>query len=427
MPMFHAQDLLAQVFASKGYAVEEGAYGGLVARSGTDVVLIEWKAHGAVTTEEIDALASVMPRVNATRAILVAGDGAPPAIIEQGAKAGIETWPMARAAVEVGMAALESARTEEPAAAVPLPTVAPPTAPTRPASSSAALDPRSAPGASMLNEDSARIIHAKPPKSLIQEAMSASANPSGVVYLPSKPRAPAAEAPRVLPSAWDIASGSASLGVEEIKTTHKHAAAHAAHHGAGAATATVIEAKEDSGAEIVGGSKVKSTVVTAKFPDGATMRLRTAAADAAQRAPTLGRIQTAQLQLIPHITFDYDCRLENEYLPEPIVAKGAVLVNALSGTLVDVPAVELGEALKEGAPQQPRLAALDVYDKVKSHLMKQVSREVKIEREVGGSTVMGTEKIAPSIDELGLNHRGMVLVPVWHLVGEHGTADIEGY
>jgi hypothetical protein len=230
-----------------------------------------------------------------------------------------------------------------------------------------------------------------------------------------------------LPSAWDIAAGSASLGVEEIKTHRRSAPTSSAPSSGGASKHAAPASEEDSGAEIVGGSKVtpKTKLVAQTLPEGSTLRMHVSREEAAAKAANLGRLQQAHLTLVPHVTFEYECHLEHELLPQPLNAKGAVLVNAVSGNLRELPALELADPPADADRLQARFSAVDVYEKVKGHILKEVTREVKVEREVGGSTVMGTERIAPSMDELGLNHRGIVQVPVWHLVGEHGSADVD--
>lgn len=406
MHMLHVRDLLAQVFVAKGFHVEEGPMGGLLARAPGETLLVEWKGDGPATSADVRALAGVLGPCGAHRAVLVAAAGAPPGVVHEATHLKIETWSLSRAALEVGLAALDAAQeghvdpapAEVPHAAPSTPTMVPTTQP------SAATSP----------------IHHKhtTPKTLIATAMSVASSPTGAVFLPSKPREVKQES-RSLPSAWDVASGSARMPATlEIRPT-------------GTKAKTVV-AHDNPDAEIVGGSKVKKPAsapgvkAVPLLPDGATLRAKLGGQDAAAHATGLGRIQSGKLTLVPHIAFDFDCRVEHEALPQPIEAKGTLLINTITGAMRELPALDLGEAPKDAEKLAQRLQALDVYDRVKGHLFKLTTREVKIEKEVGGSTVMGTEKIGPgSPDELGLQHRGIVLVPIWHLVGEHGSMDID--
>ncbi|MHB8606287.1 MAG: hypothetical protein ACYDCK_13640, partial [Thermoplasmatota archaeon] len=159
-----------------------------------------------------------------------------------------------------------------------------------------------------------------------------------------------------------------------------------------------------------------------------TLAVRVAKQDAAQRVvDRIGTLKGARLSLVPHIAFDFDAWVEAESLPEPLSGKGAVLVNAITGTMRDTTPIEIGQTLPEAAAPtgEPKVQALDVYEKVKGHILKQFSRELKVSREVAGVDVFENVKVVPSIDDLGMNHRGVVLVPVWSLTGDKGSVELD--
>lgn len=425
--MLHVRDLLAQVFVAKGFHVEEGPMGGLLAKSPGETLLVEWKADAPASSGDVRALSAALAPCGAHRAVLVAAAGAPAGVVHEATHLKIETWSLARAALEVGFAALEAAqnapvdpapaevpRAPAPSLALPSPAPSPPPSPY----------PSISPSASVAVSP---IVPNGKPKTLTAQAAALANSPTGAVFLPSKPREIKQDS-KPLPSAWDVASGSARIVSSGIDPTASSSAVILKSKPAAASAHAAPPPAHGHDAEIVGGSKVKTAPAkaVAQLPENATLRTHFGAREAAAKATSLGRLQAAKLTLVPHIAFDFDCHIEHEALPAPIDAKGTLLIHTGTGTMRELPSLDLAEPPKDAEKLGARLTALDVYDRVKGHLLKQTTREVKIEKEVGGSTVMGTEKVGPqSPDELGLAHRGIVNVPVWHFVGEHGSLDVD--
>lgn len=142
----------------------------------------------------------------------------------------------------------------------------------------------------------------------------------------------------------------------------------------------------------------------------------------------VGKGTTARLSLIPQVAFEYDVNMMRDGMSEPISGKGAILINSLSGDLrqVDGLAYEAAEP-KDAKKEQEKLTAVDVYDKIKGFMAKQFSRTLNVEKEVAGNTVMSTLKLTPEPEEMGLEHRGIVHLPVWEVVTSTGTTKVDAF
>jgi hypothetical protein len=115
-------------------------------------------------------------------------------------------------------------------------------------------------------------------------------------------------------------------------------------------------------------------------------------------------------------------------MPAPVTAKGAILVNSLSGDLRTVDALEFAASEPADARKDAeKLTAVDVYDKVKGHMTKTFSKTLSVEREVAGNTVMENMKLAPEPDEMNLQHRGIVWCPVWEVTGSTGVTKVDAF
>ena len=169
------------------------------------------------------------------------------------------------------------------------------------------------------------------------------------------------------------------------------------------------------------------TTTTAAAPEGSTwLRVRHAREHAFSKASVKGGA-SINLALVPHVAFEYDVHMEREGMVAPVVGKGVILVSSMTGELRTVDTLEFGEE-PAGARKDPvKLQAVDVYDKVKAHISKTFTKSVNTERELAGNTVMETVKLTPDLSEMGLNHRGIVHVPVWETVTAEGPVRIDAY
>jgi hypothetical protein len=70
---------------------------------------------------------------------------------------------------------------------------------------------------------------------------------------------------------------------------------------------------------------------------------------------------------------------------------------------------------------------VDVYEKVKGHMLKTYSKTVQVEKEIAGNTVMENLKLVPDPDEMGLQHRGMIMGPVWEITTSTGVTRVDAY
>lgn len=162
---------------------------------------------------------------------------------------------------------------------------------------------------------------------------------------------------------------------------------------------------------------------------GATnaLRIRVPREDAFARAGVSGGA-SVKLALVPHIAFNYDLHMERPGMVAPVTAKGTILVSSVTGELRVADALERAASEPADARKDAeRLHAVDVYDRVKAHMTKTYTKMVNTERELAGNTVMETVKLTPDQNEMGLDHKGVVYVPVWETSGAEGPVRVCGY
>lgn len=449
MPTF--DQLLSRVVERKGYTIQGADREGLLARRGDEMLLVAWKTDAPVTPADASIFTTALDQIHASAGILLAARGLDAAAKDAlAARKDVEVWPESRIVIELGEAFLRDAldaHAQLPAAPAP-----------------AAMPQAAVP--------QTRTAQPKSFPSLVGRAASASsADTRGAAYyMPNKPKAQAppaqAQSGASLRYAWGGAAGGVEVhsGVAQIRNGRKPQAAQAPAQpsstiivpenddveiistprkgAAKAAPAPAAPAPEAPRApapavteayEIIT-SKPKKAAASADAPAAATsagsdtLKAAVQKADAeAKAAAKVGAIKQTKLALVPHIAFEFDACIERPQLPAPITGKGAVLVSSLTGELRQVSVLDWAEAAPADARKDaPKLQAVDVYDKVKGHLGKQFGKELKVEREVGGTTVMENLKISPGPEELGLNHRGIVYVPVWEIGGANGAAKVDG-
>lgn len=434
--------LLARVVERKGYSVQGTDPEALFARKGDDTLLAAWKTDGALTTNEATIFLSAMEQVHAKSGILVAPQGAEPAAKDLLAAKGVDVWAESRLVLEVGEALVAdaiAARGPQPQAPGPAPQGASRFPPTP-----AATAP----------ETSKPLAGNKPTGSLIATATASMSKNTGAAYfMPNKKKEQPADMQATigvqkggaLGYAWGgVTGGTSNAGIAQVRSG-RHPSKKVDQWGnlvppgqaqaqgqaqAAPAKAATVNAEEDAYEIITTPKKKAVAAATAQGPPpGAsnTLKLAVTKEDALAKAGAKGGA-IVKLALVPHVAFEYDLHLEREGLPEPIEGKGAVLVSSLTGDLrtverLDYNATEPTDARKE----QEKLQAVDVYDKVKGYMLKTYSRTLSVEKEIAGNTVMENLKVTPDPEEMGLQHRGIVYVPVWEITGGGVNAKVDAF
>ena len=122
------------------------------------------------------------------------------------------------------------------------------------------------------------------------------------------------------------------------------------------------------------------------------------------------------LPSIPHTAFDSDLLMKCPGLQTPVDAKGASLVASINGELRTVDALHWEATAPADARREvEKLQAVDLYEKVKSHMLKTYSKTVSVEKEIAGNTVMENLKLVPDPDEMGLQHKVIVFFPFFEI------------
>lgn len=422
--------LLSRVVERKGFRVQGADSEALLARKGDDALLAAWKLDAAVTVDDARIFLAACEQVRAASAILVATKG-----VEQAAKdalagnKGVEVWPESRLVIEVGEAFVKDATEAAPAI---LPSPAPSPAVPLPAPSQRKFP------------------------SLVAQAATAAAGGNGhgiAYYMPNKKKEQPADMQATIPQqrggslgyAWGGPGGTVAAGASHagIATTlpskprlqtdqwgnviPKGQAAPAAAPAAPVAVAGKVVNAEAEAYEIITAPKKKDkpALKDASPPACSTLKLNVSREAALAK---IGKGTVAKLALVPHVAFEYDVNMSRPGMTEAITGKGALLINSLTGDLrqVDALAYEAAEP-KDARKDAEKMTAVDLYDKVKGFMAKTFSRTMNVEKEVAGNTVMSTLKLSPEPDEMGLEHRGIVHVPVWEVTIATGVAKVDAF
>jgi hypothetical protein len=456
MHMHTLDTLLSRVVERRGFAVQGADAEALFAKKGDEGLLAAWKTDGPLTVADAQLFLAAMEQVHASSGILVAPKGIDAAARDLVAPKGVDVWAESRLVVEVGEALVHDALSSGagPAAA---PAPGEPAAPAK-------FPPTPA---------AAAIASAGPPAqhrfpSLVAEAATAAshASHSGAAYfMPNKPKPQPADMQATigvqkggaLGYAWGGAVGASSnAGIAQVRSgrhptkkvdawgnlvepggSHELippgqtlATAAAAQPASLAPARGAAPATDGAEAyEIISTPKKGPTVTAVAAPPACnTLRPKVTREDAlAKTNAKPGAI--VKLALVPHIAFEYDLHLERPGIP-PVAAKGAILVSSLTGDLRTVDGQPLAYAdaePKDARKDQEKLTAVDVYEKVKAHMLKTYSKTMNVEKEIAGNTVMETVKIVPDPDEMGLQHRGVVYLPVWEVTGGGVNAKVDAF
>lgn len=427
--------LLSRVVERKGFHVQGADSEALLAKKGEDILLAAWKTDAPVTVDDARIFLTACEQVRAASAILVATKGVdqPAKDALAGAK-GVEIWPESRLVIEVGDAFVKDAL-EGPAAA--------PEQSALPPSQTQAPPPAQAPGPRKF-------------PSLVAQAATAATGGNGhgiAYYMPNKKKEQPADMQATIAQgrggslgyAWGGPGGSTAAGAAHagIATTlpskpriqtdqwgnviPKGATVSTASPTASAAPASRTINAEEEAYEIITTPKKKDkpTLKDASPPSCTTLKLNVTKDEAIAK---IGKGTVAKLALVPHVAFEYDVNMSRPGMTEPITGKGAILVNSLSGDLrqVEALAYEAAEP-KDARKEQEKLTAVDLYDKVKGFMAKTFSRTMNVEKEVAGNTVMSTLKLTPDPEEMGLEHKGIVHVPVWEVTIATGVAKVDAF
>ena len=451
--MLTIDQLLTRVVERKGYTVQGADAEALFARRGEETLLAAWKTDGSVNAQDAQTFLQALEQVHASSGILLAPGGVEPAAKDALQPAKVEVWAESRIVLEVGEALVRDAWearvvTPPPAARLP-PTPAPSVGP-----------------AGIQN------VH----QSLVAKAAASVGSNSGAAYfMPSKAKTQAdlkAEIPQgrggSLGYAWGGAGGGTSYnaGIAQVRSgrhpsrqvdqwgnlvdpakakpatpttvvgeddveiiaTPKRAPARAAAPAAAAPAPAPVAAPREEAYEIISTPKKAAKVAQVTAPPACnTLEVKVGKDEALAKVNAKpGAI--VKLALVPHVAFEYDVHLERPGMPAPVEGRGALLVSSVTGDLRVVDALAYAPAEPADARKDAeKLQAVDLYEKVKGHMVKTFSRTMNVERELAGNTVMETLKVVPDPDEMGLQHRGVVYVPVWEITGGGVNTKVDAF
>lgn len=462
--MHTLEELLSRVVERKGFAVQGTDPEALFAKKGDEALLAAWKLDGPLSSSDTAMFIAAMDQLQAKTGILVAPQGADQSAKDMIATRSVEVWAEARLIHEVGDAFVRDAL-DHPATAAPA-------APAPAASRFPATPATAAPG----NTPS------KFPSLVAQGAASVGTNNGVAYFMPNKKKEQPADMQAQigvqkggsLGYAWGGATGGAgtsNAGIAQVRSG-RHPTKKVDQWGnlippgqaaATAAAPSMTQVAEDDVEIIVSPKKSRASAPPAAAPvipmpkeDGGYQittntpkKAPVAATTPAPQGPAPGESNTlkvalskeealakanakpgaiVKLALVPHVAFTYDVHVEREGLATPMVGAGALLVSSLTGDLrvldhLEYSAAEPTDARKD----QEKLQAVDLYEKVKSHMSKTFSKTVSMEKEIAGNTVMQNVKITPDPDEMGLEHRGIVYLPVWEITGGGVNCKIDAF
>lgn len=437
--------LMTRVVERKGYLVQGADAEALFAKKGDDTLLVAWKTDSPLTTDDAKMFLTATEQLHATNGILVCPKGADEtskAILA--ATKGVEVWAESRLVIEVGEAFVR-ASLEAPTAALPL--AAPPPAP------AAQKGPTKFPslisqGAAAASGSGNGIAYYMPNKK--QEApadmratipqqkggslgyawggapgrVATGATSAGVAQtMPSKPRIKTDQWGNVIPNAPAAATLIDTGDVEIVSSPRRRAAAPAAPMPA---PSPVVDAEHDE-YEIITTKKPKAPAMKeAAAPACTTLKVNITREEAIART---GKPGAAALTLVPHIAFGYNVEMSRPGMPTPVTGSGALLISSLTGELrnVDDLAFNAAEPTDIARKDAEKMTAVDVYDKVKGFMAKTFTKTMNVEKEVAGNTVMSTLKLTPEPDEMGLEPKGMVYLPVWEVTISTGITKVDAF
>lgn len=420
--------LLSRVVERKGFRVQGSDAEALFAKKGEDALLAAWKLDAPLSVDDAKIFLAAMEQVHAATGILVATKGAEQAAKDAlAANRSIELWAESRLVVEVGEAFVKDAL-EAPLAALPGPSPTPP---------APAQGPR------------------KFPSLVAQAATAASGSANGIAYyMPSRKKEQPADMQATIPQqrggslgyAWGGTGGTVARGADHagiaqtlpskprIQTDQwgnvvpKGQAQAQAQAAAPMPSMAAVRDAEEEAYEIITAKPKKAAATTLKDaspPSCSTLKLNVTKEEAIAK---IGKGTVAKLALVPHVAFEYDINMSRPGMTEAITGKGALLIHSLTGDMrqLEALAYEAAEP-KDARKDAEKMTAVDVYDKVKGFMAKTFSRTLNVEKEVAGNTVMSTLKLTPEPEEMGLEHKGIVHVPVWEVTIATGVAKVDAF
>lgn len=476
--------LLSRVVERKGFTVQGADQEALFARKGEETLLAAWKLDGPLSASEAAMFVAAMEQVRATTGILVTPKGVEPAAKELAASnKAIEFWAESRLVLEVGEALVRDAcdgPLHHPAAA--------PAAAGYPATpaSGQTPGPHSYSGANAFQataEVQATNRTTSKFPSLVAQAASASvvSNHGAAYFMPNKRKEQPADMQAQigvqkggsLGYAWGGATGGSGAGtsnpgIAQVRSGKPRLQTdqwgNVIKPGQQAAAPAQPMMAPDAGVEIVSTPRrasapaapapqvappVKAPVVhdneayeiitTKKKPEHSAVQVPAASAPAGcttlklnvgkdEAVAKTGKSGAARLTLVPHVAFEYDLEMNRPGMVAPVTAKGAVLVSSLTGELRTIDSLAYADSEPADARKDAeKLHAVDVYDKVKGHLGKTYTKTIQVEREVAGNGIMENVKMTPDIDEMGLEHKGIVQLPVWEITGSTGVVKVDAF
>ena len=432
------EQLLSQLFEGRGYQVVsnqvlEGASGAqyrvpVLAKASKDTVLVWVATDASVTVADAEAMTAAVHDVGADLGVVAAMSGAEPAAVAAAAHGRVEVWSRGRFALEIGESVIHAAADAHPTLtrvpAAPVASEGP-----LPATPMAAQAPQVPVARSQPREFG----------SLIQKAAAAADSSHGsgaAMFLPStrrvedRPTAP----PGPLAYAWGGGANAKSYNPNATRMPG-HATRQVDQWGNAVTTPPVAPAAVATQAPAPHVAPAAQALPppppqpqVRKPEEGQALAMRVDQNKAAEiAAGTVGAVRGMRFVLEPSIAFSWAWAGWIEAGKPPLETKGVMLVSQVDGKIHEVADPEWTPA-PAAERSEGHITAVDVYESVKSRLVKLTTREVKVSREVGGEEVYEKKRVGPhSPDEAGFEHHGVVFVPTWIVQGERGEVRVDGF
>ena len=164
-----------------------------------------------------------------------------------------------------------------------------------------------------------------------------------------------------------------------------------------------------------------------KPPEGAIIRIEIPISRLKEVVPDIGRINVAQMELIPYFLFSYTCRNVDE--EKNLVSEGSGVL-AVNGVTSDVEEWEPGFQTVNGLNMDyirlvPRLDRKVSRELAYNGVIRLNSRTITAVVDEDGMKKTVKRKTIPEPDTIHLNFQGIFYFPHWHVKGESGSALID--
>ncbi|MFP3871535.1 MAG: hypothetical protein ACOC55_03055 [Candidatus Natronoplasma sp.] len=126
------------------------------------------------------------------------------------------------------------------------------------------------------------------------------------------------------------------------------------------------------------------------------------------------------LELVPHYLFDYEVKKESE------TVDGKIYLNAVSGeaNFWEQPFESIHEIKRSHVKLEPNISQKESLKRALSSIKNQFAEKKEKRWEEDGTTIVEKEYVQPSEEDIKIQKRGMIYVPMWAVEGTDGIVVI---